>query len=370
MPWNDQRGGGRGPWGQGPQGGGPSGGGGLQPPELDEVLRKIQERLKGLFPGGGASNIIIAAVGGLVIVWWLASGLNVIQATERGVVLRFGEYVETLEDGFHWRLPVPIEIVERVPITRVQLNIGGGQAERGGTREGMDEGLMLTGDENIVDVDFTVFWRVRDPNQYLFEVANVEGTIKAVAESAMREVVGQTPFNGIVTEKRSEIQQKVRTLMQSILDSYKAGVVVMDVALNKAVPPPDVIAAFRDVQAASADADRERNEADRYRNQKVPEAIGLASQIVQAAEAYKEQAIAEATGEAQRFVSIFEQYRGARSVTRERMYLETMEKVLGPMNKIILTEPGRGGVQPYLAIPPELLRRATTPSTTATASGQ
>jgi membrane protease subunit HflK len=359
MPWNDQRGGGRGPWGQGPQGGG---GPNIQPPDLDEIVRQVQARLRRFMPGGGTPLTLILIVGGAILALWAFSGVYVVQATERGVVLRFGQYADTLSEGLHLRLPYPIETVERVPITQQQLDLGiAVRAERGGARPSGEETLMLTGDENIVDIDFVVQWRVKDPNQYLFEVQNIEGTIKAVAESAMREAVGQTKIASILTEGRRDVQINVRTLMQSILDNYKAGVEVVEVQLQKADPPKggEVIDAFRDVQKASADAERARNEAEKYRNQKVPEARGLASQIVQQAEAFKSQTVAEAQGEGQRFLSILTQYQNARGVTRERMFLETMEKVLGPMNKMIIdSKSGAGGVQPYLALPPDLLRKS------------
>lgn len=360
MPWNDNRGGGRGPWGQGPQGGGGGGGpGGIKPPDLDEILKQMQSRMKTMIPGGGGQMAILGGAAGLAALLWLLSGVYIIQATERGVVLRFGEYVGELSEGIHWQLPYPIDSVEKVQMTQRQIDIGGA-ARTATTVRAADESLMLTGDENIVDIDFSVFWRVTNPNNFLFNVENVEPTIRAVAESAMREAVGQAKINSVLTEGRVQIQQRVRANMQSILDSYGAGVEVVEVTLQKSDPPAQVIDAFRDVQAAAADADRARNEAEKYENSKVPEARGLAAQTIQQAEAYKAQVEAEAMGEAARFNSIFEQYRNARGVTRERMFLETMEKVLGPMNKVIIDSKG-GGAQPFISLPPELLRRSQTP---------
>jgi membrane protease subunit HflK len=358
MPWNDQRGGGRGPWGQGPQGGG-GGPGGIKPPDLDEILKQIQSRVKTMIPGGGGQMAILGGAGALAFVVWILSGIYIVQPTERGVVLRFGEYVGELGEGIHWQLPYPIDTVERVLMTQRQIDIGA-PGRTPSASGGADESLMLTGDENIVDIDFSVFWRVVNPRSFLFNVEGTEPTIRAVAESAMREAVGQSKINSVLTEGRVEIGQRVRTNMQSILDRYGAGVEVVEVTLQKSDPPSKVIKAFRDVQAAAADADRLRNEAEKYENSKVPEARGLAAQTVQQAEAYKAQVEAEATGEAARFNSIYEQYRNARGVTRERMFLETMERVLGPMNKIIIDGKG-GGPQPYLALPPELLRRNTPP---------
>jgi membrane protease subunit HflK len=362
MPWNDQRGGGRGPWGQGPQGGG--GGGGIQPPNLDEVLRQIQTRLKRFLPAGGGNGMILGIAGGAAALLWIASGVNVIQATERGVVLRLGQYVDTLSEGFHVRYPYPIETVERVQTSQRQLEVGtsartapAGTASAGQSAGAADETLMLTGDENIVDIDFSVQWRVKDARAFAFNVDQPERTIFAVAESAMREVAGQSQINAILTGGRAAIQERVRQTMQAILDTYNSGVEVLDINVIKSDPPSDVIEAFQNVQAAAANADKARNEAERYKNSEVPKARGLASQIIQQAEAYKAQVVAEAEGEAARFDSIFEQYRTAPSVTRERMFLETMERVLGPMNKIVIDGKG-AGAQPYLALPPELLRRA------------
>jgi membrane protease subunit HflK len=363
MPWNDNRGGGRGPWGQGPQGGGGGGGpGGIKPPDLDEILKQMQSRVKGMIPTGGGQKWILIGAAGLGLFLWLLTGIYIIQPTERGVVLRFGEFVGELGEGIHPRFPYPIETVEKVPMTRRQINVG--TFERNAANRVSEESLMLTGDENIVDIDFQVFWRVVNPRNFLYNVENIEPTIKAVAESAMREAVGQEKFNSVVTAGRVPIQQRVRTNVQAILDSYGAGVEVTEVNLQNVDPPPTVLDAFRDVQAAAADADRLRNEAEKYENSKVPEARGLAAQIVQQAEAYKSQVEAEATGEAARFNSIYEQYRNARGVTRERMFLETMEKVLGPMNKVIIDgKSGSGGVQPFLSLPPDLLRRQQPPAT-------
>jgi modulator of FtsH protease HflK len=363
MPWNDNRGGGRGPWGQGPQGGGGGGGpGGIKPPDLDEILKQMQSRMKGMIPTGGGQKWIFAGAGAFVLALWLFSGIYIIQPTERGVVLRFGEYVDDLGEGIHLRFPYPIETVDKVLMTRRQINVG--TFERNAANRVSEESLMLTGDENIVDIDFQIFWRVVNPRNFLYNVEGIEPTIKAVAESAMREAVGQEKFNTVVTAGRVPIQQRVRTNVQAILDSYGAGVEVTEVNLQNVDPPPTVLDAFRDVQAAAADADRLRNEAEKYENSKVPEARGLAAQIVQQAEAYKSQVEAEAIGEAARFNSIYEQYRNARGVTRERMFLETMEKVLGPMNKVIIDgKSGSGGVQPFLSLPPDLLRRQQPPAT-------
>jgi membrane protease subunit HflK len=227
-------------------------------------------------------------------------------------------------------------------------------ARRGRTmRDVPEESLMLTGDENIVDVDFSVLWKVKPTGvgEYLFNIQNPEGTVKAIAESAMREVIGRSDIQPILTGARQTIETAVQDLMQKALDHYGAGIFVQQVQLQKVDPPSQVIDAFRDVQAARADLERAQNEAQTYANRVVPEARGRSAQITQSAEAYKQQTVAEATGQTSRFLAIYEQYKKAPEVTRERMYLETMERVLGGTDKVILdTGPGSSGVVPYLPL--------------------
>lgn len=379
MPWNDNKGGG-GPWGSGggggggPWGRGPSNGGGrgqgpnIRPPDLDEVFRRGREWLKQMFPNQSPGGIVFAGVGGLLLVLWLFTGVYVVQPAEQGVVLRFGAYVDTLGSGLHFRLPYPIESVERPNVEQEnQINVGFRvEGDQRPTEVDVPaESMMLTGDENVVDIDFAVFWKIGDAKNYLFEVNRVEETVRAVAESAMREAVGQGKIDAIQTEGRAEVQDNVRKLMQATLDSYKAGVTITRVALQKVDPPSQVIDAFRDVQAARADQEKKRNDAQRLANTIVPQARGEASKIEQEAEAFKQQAVTEAQGEAQRFISVLNEYKNARAVTRERMYLETMQKVLGGTNKIIIEN--KSGVVQYLPLPE--LRRSQSPSTTPTTGG-
>ena len=356
MPWQNNSGGpwgggggkdgGRGPWGQG---GGNRGGGGDRPPNLEDLIRRGQERVKQVLPGGpiGSRGLaLIALVGALA---WLATGIYTVEPDEQGIVKTFGAYSRQTGPGISYHLPWPIESVETPKVTREnQINVG---IRYDGNRQTdvLEESLMLTGDENIVDVDFTVFWVIRDAPEFLFNVEDVDATIKAVAESAMREVVGRNNQQRILTEDREKIQREVQQLMQTTLDAYKAGVTIQRVQLQRVDPPQSVIDAFRDVQAARADAERLRNEAETYRNQKVPQAQGRAAQIKQDAEAYKSQTVAQAQGEAQRFLSVYEQYKLAPDVTRERLYLETMERILGGTNKIIVDGAGEG-VVPYLPL--------------------
>src|SRR5688500_8578981 len=288
MPWNNQSGpgrsgnGGRGPWGSGPTG--------PQPPDLEELLRRSQEKLRRALPGGlRGGGLAIAAL--VIFVAWLASGIYVVQADEQGVVQRFGAFVYRTTPGIHYHLPWPIETVQTPTVTREnQLNIG---YAAGQNREILEESLMLTGDENIVDINFTVFWVIKDAAAFLFNVENpadqLDATVKQVAESSMREVVGRNQIEPILTENREEIQEQVRVLMQQTLDTYNAGVTVTRVQMLKADPPQQVIDAYRDVQAARTDQERMRNEAEAYANRVIPEARGEAARITQAAEGYKQQ---------------------------------------------------------------------------------
>jgi membrane protease subunit HflK len=359
MPWSNQGGGGpwgsgpKGPWGSGPQSSGPT------PPDLEEILRRSQEKLRGFLPGGNMGSKGFALLALAVLVLWGFSGFFRVEPDELGVVLRFGKNVREVQPGLNYHLPYPIETVLTPKALRVnKIDIGMRTVEdarRGTTvRDVPEESLMLTGDENIVDVDFSVLWKVKPTGvgEYLFNIQNPEGTVKAVAESAMREVVGRSEIQPILTGARQTIENAVQELMQRTLDHYGAGIAVQQVQLQKVDPPAQVIDAFRDVQAARADLERSVNEAQTYSNRVIPEARGRSAQITQAAEGYKQQTVAEATGQTSRFLKIYEQNKDAPDVTRERMYLETMERVLGGTDKIILdTGPGGGSnVVPYLPL--------------------
>ncbi len=272
-------------------------------------------------------------------------------------MLRFGKFVREVEPGLNYHLPYPIETALTPPALRVnKIDIGMRAVEdqrRGASvRDLPEESLMLTGDENIVDVDFSVLWRVKptEVGKYLFNVQNPEGTVKAVAESAMREVIGRSNIQPILTGARQTIEVAVQQVMQKTLEDYGAGILVQQVQLQKVDPPTQVLDSFRDVQAARSDLERAQNEAQTYANRVVPEARGRAAKITQDAEAYREQTVAEAKGETSRFLQIYEQYKKAPAVTRERMYLETMERILAGANKTII-DTGQGpGVVPYLPL--------------------
>ena len=364
MPWSNQGGGGGGgPWGSGSGGKGPWGGGpqstGPTPPDLEEMLRRGQDKLRRVLPGGSLGGKGFAILGLAAVALWGISGFFRVEPDELGVVLRFGQVVREVQPGLNYHLPYPVETVLTPKALRVnKIDIGMRAVEdgrRGSTARGVpEESLMLTGDENIVDVEFSVLWKVKPTGvgEYLFNIQNPEGTVKAVAESAMREVVGRSEIQPILTGARQTIETAVQDLMQKTLDHYSAGIVVQQVQLQKVDPPTQVIDAFRDVQAARADLERAVNEAQTYANRVVPEARGRVAQITQAAEAYRQQTVAEATGPTSRFLKIYEQYTQAPAVTRERMYLETMERVLGGADKIILDSGGRDGssVVPYLPL--------------------
>jgi membrane protease subunit HflK len=365
MPWSNQPGGpwgsgSRGPWGSGPQSQGP------KPPDLEEFLRRSQDKLRGLLPGNlGGRGIALIALAAVAL--WGFSGFFRVEPDELGVVLRFGQFVREVQPGLNYHLPYPIESALTPQALRVnQIDIGFDKRRGSVMRDVPEESLMLTGDENIVDVQFSVFWLVK-PSQvgeYLFNVQNPESTVKAVAESAMRAVIGHQNIQAILTGARQGIETAVQVLMQKTLDDYGAGVLVQQVQLQKVDPPTQVIDAFRDVQAARSDLERAQNEAQTYANRVVPEARGRAAKIIQDAEAYREQTVAEAKGQTSRFTQVYEQYKKAPDVTRERMYLETMERLLGGTDKTIIdTGPQSGaGVVPYLPLGDLARRAAPTPA--------
>jgi modulator of FtsH protease HflK len=370
MPWNNQGGGrwqgGQGPWGGRPSGGGPSGGGGggQQPPDLEELIRKSQEKIKQWFPGGaggggggGFGNRRVFAIGAAVLVAiWLLSGFYRVQPAERGVELMFGRFYEVTGPGLHYAIPSPVQTVFRPEVervNRVEIGFRDGRGGSGSIREVSGESLMLTGDENIVDINFVVLWKISVPQDFLFNVRDPEGTVKAAAESVMREIIGQTPIAEATTEGRGVIETDVRAQLQSLLDNYGAGILITEIQLQKADPPGEVIEAFRDVQRAQADRERLQNEAEAFANDIIPRARGEAERIIQEAEAYKQTVEARASGEASRFNAIYTEYANAREVTARRIYLETMESVLRDMNKLVIDGQASGGsgVVPYLPLP-------------------
>ena len=365
MPWSNQgggSGGGGGPWGkppnQGPWGQGPSGG--STPPDLEELLRRGQDKLRQVMPGGGFGGKGIALAVVLAIGAWGLSGFYTVQPNEAGLNLIFGRYVSKTGSGLQYNLPYPIGSVLKLRVedrntTPIGFTYSTNQrtGNQGPMMDTPEESLMLTGDENIADVKFVVIWQIDPlkPENFAFSVRRPRETIKAVAESAMREVIGRSQIQRILTAERKVIEPAVQELMQKVLDEYGLGAKIIQVQLQSVDPPEQVIAAFRDVTAAQQDQDRLRNEAEAYANRVVPEARGAAARISQEAQAYREQTVAEARGQASRFSQVLEQYKLAPAITRERIYLETMERVFGGMNKVII-DPSASpqGVTPYLPL--------------------
>ena len=351
------------PWSQGPDDDNPWGKKSRSNSSLgiEDVVRKFQDKMRSNMPGGprsfgglfGLSGILLAIV--LLCGIWLLSGIYRVEPGQRGVELVFGALNEVTEEGLHYNYPSPIGDVILPEVERSRrINIGYepvGDSSSGAIRDIPKQSFILTGDENIVDMDFTVFWKIRDPVAFLFNIRNPEMTIQIAAESVMREVVGQTSFDQTVTTGREDIEFRSRNLLQTVLDSYGSGVEVESVDLQKSDPPGEVIDAFNDVQRARQDRDRKRNEAEAYANSIVPSARGQAEQIIRVAEAYRERLINEAVGEAARFVSVLESYKDAPDVTRKRMYIETVSRVLEDANKIFIGNEAGNGIVPILPLP-------------------
>ncbi len=362
----------RNPWGNGGRPGG-------TPPDLDEVIARGQAWLRGVIPGGlggggggggrdgggrgrlslptGGRGLAFIGIG--VVAVWLASGFYRVQPDEQGVVLRFGAFVRTTLPGLNYHLPWPIEAVDLPPVTRInRIEIGyqsgqssGDQNQDAPGRDVLQESLMLTGDENIIDINFAVFWRIRDAAAYLFATRNPDFTVRAVSESVMREVIGRTPIQPALTDARAQIEESVRSGVQAVLDKYGSGIDVTQVQLQKVDPPADVIESFRDVQRANTDADRARNEAEATRNDIVPRARGEAAAITAAADGQRQAAVAESTGAAKRFLSVLKAYDAAKDVTLTRLYIETMQDVLSH-NSLTVIDDHLKGVVPYLPLAP------------------
>jgi len=339
MAWNDPQ------WGN--KGGGKNSG----PPDLDEIWRRLNERLDGLFggkggaPGDGGSsggltgggNLVGLLIGLLVLVW-VASGFYIVDTGQRGMVLRFGKYVETTEPGPRWHLPWPIESREVVNVDQVRtVEIG---YRTNVKNKILKESLMLTDDENIIDLQFAVQYILKDPKEFLFVNRSPEDTVLQVAETAMREIVGKNKMDFVLYEGRADIAARAKMLMQQILDRYKTGISISQVTLQNIQPPEQVQAAFDDAVKASQDRERLKNEAEAYSNDVVPRARGMASRLKEEAQGYKQSVIANAEGEASRFAQIFTEYQKAPQVTRQRIYLDTMQTVMNNTSKVIVDQKG------------------------------
>jgi membrane protease subunit HflK len=365
MPWDNNTGGGGrntggGPWGQ------PSGGGGPRKtgntPSLEELLKSGRDR----FQGGGIPGGRWAILGVVVVVvgFWISQCVYTIAPQETGVELLFGKpKPELSQSGLHF-LFWPFETVERVVITENKTEIG---SVKGSASRRDNEGLMLSADQNIVDVKFSVLWSVSDPAKFLFDVRDPADMVRAAGESAMREIVGRRPAQDIFRDGKAAIALQVQQITQGILDSYGAGVKISQIALENVAPPAEVADAFDEVQRAEQDEDRFQEEARQFANTRLGQARGQAAQIREDAAAYKDRVVKEAQGEAARFTAVFEQYAKAPEVTRRRLYLETMEQVLGGANKVIVDKTASGGVVPYLPLP-QLKPATAAPKGSATTS--
>lgn len=345
--------GGGGPWGRGGGGGGPSG---PTPPDIEDLIRKSQDKIKDIMPGGGGLNGPILAVIAVAVLaaWLVVGGLYRVESNQEGVELIFGEWVDTTQPGLNWNWPYPIGSTETPGVTDIhQTDIGFTRSGRGTgglqKRDVSEESLMLTGDQNIIDIDMTVQWKISSASDYLFNIREPDQTVKIAAESALREIIGQTDIQPALTEARQEIEINMKTLLQDILNEYQAGIEITVVQLQEVSAPEAVTDAFDDVARALQDLNRSRNEADKYRNDVLPKARGEAQKMIQGANAYKEQLENEADGEAQRFLSVYEAYKQNPEVTKRRMYLETIQGVLSKTDKVIMDSSATGAV-PYLPL--------------------
>jgi membrane protease subunit HflK len=330
MAWNEPGGGNRDPWGsRGNQG----------PPDIDEVFKKLQENFSRLFGrrgggggGGGAGGggrggaIGVGLIAAVLLVIWLASGIYIVDPAERGVVLRFGRHVDTTVPGPHWHLPFPIERVEKVDVDQV--------------RTARHKAEMLTQDENIVQVELASQYKVRDAGEFLFQVRIPEETLKDAVESAIREIVGKSKMDFILTEGRAELVAQTQELTQSIIDRYQTGLIITKINLQDAQPPEDVQDAFADAIKAREDKQRVINEAEAYANEVIPQARGDATAVLKQAEAYRSEVIARAEGDTARFVQLLTEYRKAPDVTRERLYIDAVETVLAASSKVMVDVQG------------------------------
>jgi membrane protease subunit HflK len=373
MAWNNQGGpwgGGQSPWGRG------GGGGGNQPPDFEEMIKRGQDRMKSILPGGFGSGRAITLIVAAAVVLWLITGFYVVNPGQVGVNILFGRFVSQTPPGLRWNWPVPIGDHYTPDVaTRNRVEVGfRAETASGSDRDVPEESLMLTGNENIIDVRAVVLWRINNVEQYLFGIGDPEASVKNTVEAALREIIGQSTFEYAITEGRGSIEVKARDLAQQMLDSYRMGggaggaITIEQLSLQKVDAPSEVIDAFRDVQKARADKEAAINDAQAYFNQVTEEAIGQSTQIVKQAEAYKAEKVAIAQGDAQRFISIYEQYKQSPDITERRLYLETMSGILAGMNKVIIDESGTGGAVPYLPLD-QLLKQRQGAGTTAPSTG-
>ena len=349
------------PWKENNNGEGPWGGSDQKPPDnskkkhgfnIDKLLTDFLSKIKKTFFSGGPDNkkSFISALLVLLVIW-IISGFYKVNANEQGVVLRFGKWIATTQPGLRYHLPYPIEIAKTPKVTKVNKTEIGFRTFRESKRILSEESLMLTGDENIVDINFSVFWVIKDAGKFLFNLRSPEKSIKSVSESVMREVIANSKISSVLAEGRKDIEIKSIEAIQIVLDNYGSGVQITQLQLQKVDPPDQVIDSFRDVQRARADKEKFINEAIAYRNDIIPKARGEAAKIVQESEAYKKEVVARSEGDANRFNSILKSYKNNEDVTKNRIYLETLEEVLQNASKVIIDTKQGSGVLPYLPLP-------------------
>jgi membrane protease subunit HflK len=371
MAWNNQGGpwgGGQSPWGRG---------GGNQPPDLEEIIKRGRDRMRSILPGGFGSGRALVLVGAAAAVLWLMTGFYIVQPGQVGVNMLFGGFKSQVGSGLNWNWPVPIGDHYTPDVaTRYRIEVGfRAETASGSDRDVPEESLMLTGNENIIDVRAIVLWRIKDVEQFLFGIGDPEASVKNSVEAALREIVGQSSFEFAITEGRGQIEVKARELAQEMLDNYSlkpggpGAISIEQLSLQKVDAPGEVVDAFRDVQKARADKEAAINDSQAYVNQVTEESLGLATQIVKQAEAYKAEKVAIAEGDAQRFISVYDQYKLSPDITQRRLYLETMSAILGNMNKILIDTNGAGGAVTYLPLDQLIKQRQPAIDTSGTDPG-
>jgi|GEM_PF-148714 len=321
------------------------------PIDIKSILLSIEEWLNGNLQLLGLQDKGLKLVGALFLVAWIGSGIYNVQPDEQGVVVRFGQWIETNNPGLHYHLPFPVETVMFPKVTKInQLKLGDPYSSSQDSNNSHSQ--MLTGDENIVEAECTVFWKIKNAEQFLFKINNPESAIKVTAESALREVISRTPIQAAMSDKRQQIADQTRELLQNLLDKEKSGIYITQVQLQRVDPPAAVIDAFNDVQRARADQERERNEAEAYANDIIPRARGEAAKIIQDAQAYSNQVVSLADGDAKGFLSLYESYKNAKAVTAWRLYLDSIDEVLKKSAKVIIDTSGKGvsSIVPYMPI--------------------
>ena len=349
MPWKENNNGG--PWGGKPSGNNGQGNKTSKKRKdinFDHFFDNFKNQIKNTF-GSNKKNFGSAIL--ILIILWLLSGFYKVNANEQGLVLRFGEWVRTTLPGLHYHLPYPIERAKTPKVTKVNKTEIGFRELNNTQRMLLEESLMLTGDENIVDINFSVFWVINDAGKYLFKLRNPDASIKSISESVMREVIGNTPIADALAERRQEIEMLSLDKIQNVLDKYESGIKVTQLQLQKVDPPDQVIDSFRDVQRARADKEKVINEGIAYKNDIIPRARGESEQIIQKAEAYKREVVARSEGDAQRFESVLKSYKNNEDVTKKRIYLETLEGIFQNATKVIIDTKQGSGVLPYLPLP-------------------